>query len=257
MNRGIASSLLNAFASLFSRRILWLMVWPVLVAAALWGIVAFVFWTQFVVWLAAILQRWITTATFFVNWDAAAFALLSAKIVVVIMLVPLIQLTALLILGSFGMEAMVNHVAERRFPDLQRRRGGSFAGSMWNSLVALGGMVALFALSLPLWVFPPLWPVIPVVVMGWVNQRVLRYDSLAEHAQPLEMAQLFRERRMAMYGLGIALALISYVPVLGLFAPVLFGLAFIHYLLGELKALRSAPIEGVVVGRDPAGPGAA
>ena len=251
----IAGSLFNAFGSLFSRRILWLMLWPVLVAIALWGVVAVAFWTQFVVWLAAFLQRWISTATFFINWDAAGVALLSAKIVVVLMLVPLIQLTALLILGVFGMEAMVNHVAERRFPDMQRRRGGSFAGSLWNSAFALGGMVVLFALSLPLWLFPPLWPVIPVLVMGWVNQRVLRYDALAEHALALEMREIFARRRVTLYVLGVVLALLAYVPVVGFFAPVLFGLTFIHYLLGELKALRGAPIEGVVVSREPTVPG--
>jgi hypothetical protein len=44
-------------------------------------------------------------------------------------------------------------------------------------------------------------------------------------------------------------ALLAYVPLLGFVAPVLFGLAFIHLLLGELQALREAPIEGEVLGR--------
>ena len=255
MFSGIAGSLFNAFASLFSRRILWLMLWPVLVATALWGVVVIAFWAQLVVWLSGVLQRWISTATFFINWDAAGVALLAAKIVVVLMLVPLVQLTALLILGTFGMETMVNHVAERRFADVQRRRGGSLAGSLWNSAIALLGMLGLFALSLPLWLFPPLWPMIPVAVMGWVNQRVLRYDALAEHALALEMQQIFARRRVTLYVLGVVLALLAYVPVVGFFAPVLFGLTFIHYLLGELKALRGAPIEGVVVSRDPTVPG--
>jgi hypothetical protein len=34
------------------------------------------------------------------------------------------------------------------------------------------------------------------------------------------------------------LALLAYVPVLGFFAPVVFGLAFIYYLLGALQAAR-------------------
>jgi hypothetical protein len=155
----------------------------------------------------------------------------------------MIQLTALLILGVFGMPVMVDHVAERRFPELARRHGGSFAGSIWNSVVALLGMLLLGALSLPFWLFPPLWPILPVVILAWVNQRVLRYDALAEHADAAEMKRIFVDCRGALVALGAGLALVSYVPILGVFAPVVVALAFIHYLLARLKLLREPPLE--------------
>jgi len=244
--RGIGASISFALGNLLHPRMLWLMLWPVLIAVGLWGLVAIWCWTGLVLWLADVLRHWIETATFFVQWDASTVALVAAKILVIIGLVPLIQLTALLILGVFGMPAMVEHVAGRSFPALERRRGGSFAGSVWNSVVALLGLALLGVVSVPFWIFPPLWPAIPVLVMGWVNQRVLRYDALAEHADAQEMLVVFKERRGAMYLLGAVLAVVAYIPVLGLFAPVLFGLAFIHYLLAELEALRAAPIEGEV-----------
>jgi hypothetical protein len=105
--------------------------------------------------------------------------------------VPPVQLTALLILGVAGMPAMVEHVSSRSYPQLERRRGGSFAGGLWNSAAALAGMIALFAVSVPLWFFPPLWPLIPVAVMGW-NQRILlmRLPSTARH----EMSMVFCRR---------------------------------------------------------------
>jgi len=245
--RGIGPSITFAFANLLHARMLWLMLWPVLVAAGLWGALAIWSWVGLVAWLAQLLQRWIESATFFVHWDASTVALVAAKVLVIIGLVPLIQLTALLILGVFGMSAMVDHVAERAFPALVRHRGGSFAGSVWNSVVGVAGLALLGALSLPFWVFPPLWPAIPVAIMGWVNQRILRYDALAEHADAPEMRTVFSRRRGAMYLLGVVLALVAYIPVIGLFAPVLFGLAFIHFLLAELQALRSEPIEATAV----------
>jgi hypothetical protein len=127
---------------------------------------------------------------------------------------------------------------------LARRKGGSVAGGIWNSVLSLLGMAALGVASVPLWLLPPLWPLIPVAILAWVNQQVLRYDAVAEHADAGEMRELFRANRGALYGLGFALALLAYVPVAGLFAPVIVGLAFIHYLLAKLEALRSAPIEG-------------
>jgi hypothetical protein len=158
------------------------------------------------------------------------------------MLVPLIQLTALLILGVSGMPVMVNHVAGRRFPELERRHGGSFGGSIWNSVVALGGMLLLVIASLPFWLFPPLWPLIPVVILAWVNQRVLRYDALAEHADAQEMKRIFGGSRGTLLALGAGLAFVSYIPVLGFFAPVVVALAFIHYLLARLKQVREQPV---------------
>ena len=241
--RGIGSSISFAFGNLLHPRMLWLMLWPVLVATGIWGAAAIWSWAGLVAWLAGILRHWIETATFFVHWDASTLALIAAKVLVILCLVPLIQLTALLILGVFGMPAMVDHVARRAFPDLVRRHGGSFSGSVWNSVVGVVGLVLLGALSIPFWFFPPLWPAIPLVIMGWVNQRVLRYDALAEHADAREMKAVFSRRRAAMYLLGVVLALVAYIPVIGLFAPVLFGLTFIHYLLGELEALRQEPID--------------
>ena len=237
----VGAALLFAFANLAHPRILWLMLWPVLLALALWGAAALVLWGRLVVWLADTLKGWVQTATFFVNWDATDVTLFAAKALILVLLVPLIQLTALLILGTFGMPLMVNHVAERRFPELERRLGGGFAGSVWNSVVALLGMLLLAVLSLPFWLFPPFWPLIPVAILAWVNQRVLRYDALSEHADAGEMKRIFAQCRAMLLVLGAGLALVAYIPVLGFFAPVIVALTFIHYLLARLKRLREPP----------------
>ena len=244
---GIAHSLLFALGNLLHPRMLWLMLWPVLIALALWGTLAIVFWAQLAVWLAGALNQWLTTGWLAIQWDLQGATLIAAKFLILILLVPLIQLTALLILSTFGMPAMVEHVAVRSYPELGRRKGGSLAGSLWNGAVALCGMVGMFLLSIPFWFVPPLWPLIPVAILGWVNQRVLRYDALAEHADAAEMRQVFAGRRPSLYLLGLVLALMAYIPLVGFFAPVLFGLSFIHYLLAALKVHREAPLEG----RDP------
>ena len=243
----VARSLVFALANLLHPRMLWLMIWPVLVALLLWGTVVFVFWFQLAAWLADLIHHWLTTGWFAVQWEVKDLALIAAKAMIVILLVPLVQLTALLILSTFAMPAMVEHVAARSYASLERRCGGSLAGSVWNGLVALAGMVVLFVLSIPLWFFPPLWPVIPLAIVGWVNQRVLRYDALAEHATAAEMRQVFAGRRGILYVLGVVLALLAYVPFVGFFAPMVFGLSFIHYLLAALKVHRESPIEGRVL----------
>jgi CysZ protein len=240
----IPRSVAYALANVLHPRMLWLMIWPLVVALGLWGTLAIVFWTQMALAIAEWMQQGLAHAPFISTWDFSTATLFLAKVLILVMLVPLIQLTALLILSIFGMPAMVEQVAGRSYPRLERRNGGSFAGSVWNSCVGLLGLAGLGLVSIPLWVFPPLWPLIPVAILAWVNQRVLRYDALAEHADAAEMRQLFAGRRGALYLMGLILALASYIPLLGFFAPVLLGLSFIHYLLGALQERRTAPIEG-------------
>ncbi|HEY1289307.1 MAG TPA: EI24 domain-containing protein [Burkholderiales bacterium] len=236
----VAGALLYGFANLLHPRMLWLMVWPMLVSLAFWGAVAAAFWDRLAAALAALFQRWLEPVAGFLHLDLGGATAIAAYVVLVLLLVPLVYLMALFILGAFGMQKMVAHVAQRSFPALERRRGGSVAGSVWNGVAALGGMAALFLVSLPLWLLPPLWPLIPLAIFAWTNQKLLRYDAVSEHADSAEMGSLFRERRGALLVLGLLFALLAYVPFVGFIAPVLFGLAFIRYLLGALQELRAA-----------------
>jgi CysZ protein len=243
----VARSLFYGAANVLHPRMLWLMLWPMLVALAFWGVIALFVWTSLALRVAQWLQQGLDYALAWSHFDFGSAALVAANVLLFLGFVPLVYLTALFILSVFGMQQMVNYVA-RSYPGLERRSGGGMAGSVWNSVVALLGLIVFGALSIPLWLFPPLWPLIPLVILAWVNQRLLRYDALAEHADPAEMRHVFGENRGALYLMGFLLALIAYVPILGFFAPVVFGLAFIHYLLGALAAYRSDTNKSLVAG---------
>lgn len=233
-----AGALLYGFAHLFHPRMLWLMIWPMLIAVGIWGTLALALWTRTAIWLAGVLARWMEPAASFVHFDFADAAMIAAQVLLFLLFVPLVYLTALFILGVFGMQKMVDYVASRSFPGLERRHGGATAASARNGVVALLGMVGLFIASIPLWAIPPLWPLIPLIILAWGNQRLLRHDALSEHADRQEMARIFRDRRGGMYLLGLLMAVAAYVPLVGFAAPVVFGLAYIRYLLGGLQELR-------------------
>jgi len=234
----LLGSLAYGLANLLHPRMLWLMLWPMLVSTGFWGVVAFVLWARTALWLAGVFRQWFESAITVLPIDVGTATLFLAHFLLVILFVPLVFLTALVILSICGMQQMVDYVAGRSYPSLEKRRAGGLMGSGWNACAALIGMVALGVVSLPFWLVPPLWPLIPVVIFAWVNQRLLRYDALAEHADPDEMRQIFRERRGPLYAMGLMLALVAYIPVVGFLAPVVFGLAFIHYLLGVLSVRR-------------------
>ncbi len=160
--------------------------------------------------------------------------------VLAVLLLSLIYLTALVITAFFSMPVMVNHIAQKYYPGLERKKGGNVADSVVNAVVATAVFCAGSVLSLPFWLFPPLAIALPVILMAYLNQRMFRYDALAEHASKQEIEKVIERSGRRLYLLGVIAGLLQFVPVVNLFAPVYVGLAFIHLCLAELKQVRAA-----------------
>jgi CysZ protein len=238
------TALLKGLASLMHLRMLWLMVWPILVALAIWVTMAALYWSQAATWIDLKLHQWPAYEWAISVWPLTMLAAWLAWLFLLFLFVPVVLITAVLIISVVSMPAMVAHVGERDYPGLARQKGGTFAGSLWNAVAALFIFILLFAVTLPLWLIPLLWPVLPVVLFGYFNQRVFRYDALAEHGTAAEIAEIIRRNRGELFLLGVALAVIGHIPLIGLVMPVYGGLVFIHYCLGRLGELHGVPIGG-------------
>ena len=238
----IGKASLRAFASLLHARMLLLLLWPVAIALLLWLGLAFAFWSRAAAWLQSQFDQSAAIGWAVSLWPLSLIEVNLAWILLVLLFIPPVLITAVLIIGVFAMPAMVALVAERDYAGLERRQGGSFAGSLWNGVMTLLWLALLGLLSLPLWLLPPLWPVLPVLLFGYLNQRVFRYDALYEHASAREMETLFLRHRRELFLLGAVVALFGLVPFVGFFAPVYGGLAFIHYCLARLAQLREDPV---------------
>ena len=233
----VLDALARALRDLFSVRVLWVVVWPMGVALLLWLALGVTFWGSFSGWIAQGLdalgiQAWLTDLE--PVWVAHGIQL----IVHLLLFVPLVMLTALIITALFAMPALIRVVAERDYPELKRESGGSLAGSLWNAAVAIGLFAALWLVTLPLWLIG-VGVVVPFVAAAYLNQRLFRYDALAEHASDTEMAALFRSERNGWWGLGLLSGLLQFVPLLNLLGPVVAALAFIHFGLARLDQRRT------------------
>jgi uncharacterized protein involved in cysteine biosynthesis len=96
----------------------------------------------------------------------------------------------------------------------------------------------LWLVTLPLWLTGIGALALPPLISAHFNQRMFRYDALAEHASAEERKAVVRTAGGRLYLLGLVLALLYAVPVFNLVVPVLSGLAFTHLCLGELDRLR-------------------
>ena len=244
----IVVALGRAFAAFMHPRMLFLMVWPIAVALVLWTVLAVLFGGQVMAALEAYLSSYGFYATIASSPFWSSVATILSWVLAFFLFVPLVLITASLIIGIFSMPMMVNHVARRDYPKLERKHGGSFRGSVTNAFAAFGWLIVFAVVSAPLWLAPPLWPFIPIVLFGYFNQRLFRYDALAEHASEAEMDAILRAQSGKLWLLGIALAVIGHIPLVGFIMPVLGGLAFIYFLFDRLAALRmTTPVQTSVV----------
>lgn len=236
----------RAVRSLGRKGVLIHLLWPSLVALVLWMTVAIMSWDTLVDGIVTWIQGW----SFVGGWLAGSeIAAGSVRILVQIALalgfLPLIYVTAALLVAVFALPMMLERVAQRDYADLEQRRGGSNFGSAWNAVVAGALFLIGMVVSLPFWLIPGAGLVASVVLTGWLNQRAFGYDALMLHADSQELARLPRTQRAPMLLLGGGCALLAYVPVVNLVAPAFCGLAFVHFMLEALRRERTA--RGVTV----------
>jgi len=195
------------------------------------------FWSTFSGWIAQGLdaigiQAWLSGLE--PVWLAHGILLL----VQLLLFVPLVMLTALVITALFAMPALIRLVAERDYPQLKRESGGGLVGSVWNAVIAIAWFVVLWGVTLPLWLIG-IGVIVPFIAAAYLNQRLFRYDAIAEHASADEMTALFKSERGGWWGLGLLTGLVQFVPLLNLLGPVFAALAFIHYGLARVQQQRS------------------
>ena len=172
------------------------------------------------------------------DWGLSSVLVWASGIAAVAALLPAMLITAVLVTDLVAMPVIVPLVGERHYPRLERREGGTVAGSVWNAAAAVLMFAALWLATLPLWLTGIGALLLPPLISAHFNQRLFRYDALAEHASAAEREAIVRGSGGRLYLLGLALALLYYVPFVNLAVPVLSGLAFTHLCLAELARLR-------------------
>ncbi len=237
---------------------------PLLIGVALALGLGFLYWEAALAGVRATLESWLLVDAA-LRWVetllGASFRSVLAPFIVVGLSAPLIVVLSVLLVAWLMAPAIVTLVVQRRFPLLERKRGASLFTSVMLSLGCT--LLALLALviSLPLWFIPPLVLIVPPLIWGWLNYRVMSFDVLAEHASADERRTLMRQHRLPLLGIGVVSGYLGAAPSLLwaasaltlVFAPLLVvvsvwlytlvfafsALWFAHYALAALAALRA------------------
>lgn len=226
-----------ALRDLREPRILALVLVPPLGAFLLWAGLAWAYWSDWIAWGETVLAatavgRWILS--FDPGWVVGSVAAL----LLVALLIPLMLITVVVVTELIAMPVIVALIGERDFTALEKRRGGTVPGGLWNAATGILWFAALWLVTLPLWLTGIGALLLPLLLSAQFNQRVFRYDALAEHASPEEYARIVAGAGGRLFALGLLLSACYYLPVVNLGVPVLSAVAFTHLCLAELARLR-------------------
>ena len=261
------SKLLNSFwraaAYCLHPRVIALSVLPLAIMAALSLGLGYFFWDSAVAAVRSNLESFELVSTM-VRWLEGLglnnLRLVLAPVLLLFLAIPVIVVVSLLFVAIFMTPSMVALVAERRFPGLERKKGGSMLASLFWSLGSTLLAAVALVLSVPLWFIPPLILILPPLIWGWLTYRVMSYDALVDHASSEERRQIFKEHRGSLLAIGIISGYLGAAPsviwasgaMFVALAPVLVPVAiwiytlvfafsslwFTHYTLEALEQLR-------------------
>lgn len=230
-------ALLRTVASLREGRIWGYLLAPAVFSLVLWIVLAF--------WGMRTLVDWLLgnpPMSLLVTWGAVWLAHMLAWLGGWMAIFAGAYLTASLLAAVLIMPLLLKHLANGEYRDVVPMGKDSFVAATVHSLWASALFIIGWLISLPFWLIPGMALLLPLLLMASFNRRTFAYDALSMHATAEEWKGLWREERRPLFMLGLAMAVLAHVPVVGLLVPTLAALAFVHFGLEALRRSRGGAI---------------
>jgi len=238
----------RALVSQLHPRMLMLTIVPFVLATVLWGGLIWWGWQPIMGTARAILEGSVFTSWIYsmLDWlGLQSLRTVVAPLFVLTLAIPLVIASMLIFISLFSVPVVVRHL-DRSYPELVKSHGGSIVGSVFQTLGNTVIFLLLVIITLPLWLIPPFFALIPPVLWGWLTYRVMTYDALSEHATAEERKTLMKRHRMPLLLIGVAVGLLGSAPtllwvwsavIIFLFPVVLAGTLWLYVLIFIFSAL--------------------
>lgn len=277
----LLDSFWRALAYCVHKRVIAWSLFPLLLMTLMvWGL-GYFFWADAVQKVQALLDGvgWLHRLWVWMQEHGVGYASeVVASMLVVLGTGPIIVVVSLLLVAMFMTPALTELVAQKRFPVLEKKQGGSTLASLSWSAGSTGIALIALVVTLPLWVMPPLMLLVTPMIWGWLTYRVMAFDALAEHASKPERRRLFVRYRAALIFMGLVCGYLGAAPgviwISGLVFIAAFwvlipiaiwiyamvfafsSLWFAHFCLAALEQMRKEPSRGAQEPQVPFAPGA-
>lgn len=242
-NFGVGQAFTRAFVSQLQPRMLLAILMPFLLILLGFVVLTWLLWTPVQTWLTQLLSSWNafqSIDTWLISLGLFSLKLYLVPLLALGVLLPLAGVLGLVLAAVLVMPLVLSHLQGRDYPDLQKRGSSVSAMSIWNAIWVSGLFVVGWLITLPLWIFPPFAVILPIVWWTFAFTRLLRVDSLIEHATADERKYLWQKLGRSYWALGLIIALFNLFPPAWIILPVFSALVFAHFSLENLRRLRAA-----------------
>lgn len=236
----VIHALVRSLLSLRQGRVWLYLLLPAVTALAL--CVGLTVWA--LAWLAGQLMTF-PPMTLLVGWGLVWLAHVLAYLGGWMAIFALAYLVASLLAAIVIMPLMLRHLSQTEYRDVAAMGRDSFVAAALNSLGASLVFIVAWVVTIPLWLIPGFSLLVPLLLMGWLNRRTFAYDALSMHATDSEWASLQRAHKTPLLMLGLTMALLAHIPLIGLLAPALAALSFVHYGLEALRRSRDGAVVNI------------
>jgi hypothetical protein len=204
--RAVANAYGRALLSQLHGKMLVLSILPFVLSVALWALLLWLGLQPLLDWLHMHFVDYeiFRSTSSWLEW--LGLGMLKTVVVpffAMLLLLPLMILTALVFIGVIAMPVIVRHVGGRHFAQLEQKRGGSILGGLGKALTSFAVFVVVWLFTLPLYAFPPLAVLSSALLWGWLTSRVMSYDALADYASEEERRTIQHERRRELWTIGV------------------------------------------------------
>lgn len=233
----------NTFLSLTHPKIIFHMLWPVILGFVIWIVFYFVLWYFLKPLAQPYLQEMeINMPRWIVNIGLAGFLLIGLQIVLAIILMPIIYLTFVIILSLFSIPLTLPTIIVKYFPNLEAKNGIGFWKSINATLIASLVFIIFFIASFSLFFIPFAILIAHLICTAFLNKATFLVDALSTHGTAEELQQVKDKFAPQLFFLGLGNAALTYLPIINIFAPAIAALSFIHYGLSALEFIREEQI---------------
>jgi hypothetical protein len=241
LGRDVSQAFWRALRSQMHPRMIFALFMPFIVIMVLTIVLLWLGWTPLTNWLSAELTESSVPGMVDPLIGTAAFLALQAWLIpvaAVFILLPLAGIGGLAVAAVWVLPLVLAHVGKRDYPDVQEQGKNATAISVWNAIWVSGLFVFGWVITLPLWLIPPLGLILTLFWWTFAFNRMMRVDTVVDHASPEERRVLWRERSAGYWVLGLGCALLNLIPPAWVFLPVFSGLVYAHYSFEALRQLR-------------------
>lgn len=211
----LLDSFWRALAYCLHKRVIAWSLFPLLLMSIMIWALGYFFWADAVLRVQGLLDGvgWLHSLWMWMQNHGVGYASeVVASVLVVLGVTPVVVVISLLLVAMFMTPALTELVAQRRFPLMEKKQGGSTIASALWSLGSTGIALIALLVTMPLWFMPPLMLVITPLIWGWLTYRVMAFDVLATHASKLERRSVFAQNRIALILMGVICGFLGAAP---------------------------------------------